>query len=316
MRALFKAPEFRMIPALTIENLSKVYGNGFEALKGVSLTVEQGDFFALLGPNGAGKSTTIGIICSLVAKSGGRVSVFGVDIDQDFPAAKKHIGIVPQEFNFNTFEKTWDIVVNQAGYYGLPPQLARERAEKYLRELGLWEKKDVPSRMLSGGMKRRLMIARALVHEPRLLILDEPSAGVDIEMRRSMWEFLRQINAGGTTIILTTHYLEEAEALCRHIAIINHGKIVEHSSMKGLLRRLHREVFILDCAEDLPEAISLDPFTARRKDQHTLEVEVENGQHINDVFNALDKQGIHITSMRNRANRLEEMFVNLVEGSA
>jgi ABC-2 type transport system ATP-binding protein len=288
-----------MIPALTIENLTKVYADGFEALKGISLTVEQGDFFALLGPNGAGKSTTIGIICSLVAKTSGRVAVFDVDIDVDFPTAKKHIGIVPQEFNFNQFEKVLDIVVNQAGFYGLPVQLAHERAEKYLRALGLWDKREVPSRTLSGGMKRRLMIARALVHEPKLLILDEPTAGVDIEMRRSMWEFLQQINAEGTTIILTTHYLEEAEALCRHIAIINHGKIVEHSSVKGLLRQLHKEVF-----------------TVHRVDDHTVEVEVEQGQHINQVFAALDEQGIHISSMRNKANRLEEMFVNLVEGAA
>lgn len=305
-----------MIPALTIENLSKVYENGFEALKGISLEVQQGDFFALLGPNGAGKSTTIGIICSLVAKSGGRVSVFDVDIDENFPAAKKHIGIVPQEFNFNMFEKGIDIVVNQAGYYGLPRDIALQRAEKYLKELGIWDKRDVPSRMLSGGMKRRLMIARALVHEPRLLILDEPTAGVDIEMRRSMWEFLQKINAEGTTIILTTHYLEEAEALCRHIAIINNGEIVEHSSMKNLLRRLHREVFILDCVEDLPETVVIEGFAVHRKDSHALEVEVEKGQHINQVFAALDVQGIHISSMRNRANRLEEMFVNLVEGAA
>jgi ABC-2 type transport system ATP-binding protein len=305
-----------MIPALTIENLTKVYGDGFEALKGISLQVQQGDFFALLGPNGAGKSTTIGIICSLVAKTGGRVSVFDVDIDQDFAAAKKYIGIVPQEFNFNQFEKAFDIVVNQAGYYGLPPELARQRAEKYLRALGLWDKRDVPSRMLSGGMKRRLMIARALVHQPRLLILDEPTAGVDIEMRRSMWDFLRQINAEGTTIILTTHYLEEAEALCRNIAIINHGKIVEHSSIKDLLRRLHREVFILDCLEELPESLSIDGFTVRRTDAHAMEVEVEKGQFINQVFLELERQGIHINSMRNRANRLEEMFVNLVEGGA
>lgn len=305
-----------MIPALSIENLSKVYNNGFEALKGISLTVEQGDFFALLGPNGAGKSTTIGIICSLVAKSAGKVQIFDVDIDKDFPAAKRYIGIVPQEFNFNQFEKTLDIVVNQAGYYGLPGKLARERAEKYLRELGLWEQRNIPSRMLSGGMKRRLMIARALVHEPRLLILDEPTAGVDIEMRRSMWEFLRRINAQGTTIILTTHYLEEAEALCRHIAIINHGRIVEHTSIKQLLRRLHREVFILDCVEELPPVVGIDGFTLRRVDDHTLEIEVEKGQPLNAVFAALDKQGIHISSMRNRANRLEEMFVNLVEGAA
>jgi ABC-2 type transport system ATP-binding protein len=305
-----------MIPALEIENLSKVYDNDFEALKGIGLRVEQGDFFALLGPNGAGKSTTIGIICSLVAKSAGKISVFGVDIDEDFPAAKRHIGIVPQEFNFNQFEKGLDIVINQAGYYGLPPGLARERAEKYLRELGLWDQRDIPARMLSGGMKRRLMIARSLVHEPQLLILDEPSAGVDIEMRRSMWDFLRRINAQGTTIILTTHYLEEAEALCRHIAIINHGKIVENTSMKELLRQLDREVFILDCLEELPEVITIDGFLIRRVDDHTLEVEVQKGQHLNQVFNALDVAGIHISSMRNRANRLEEMFVNLVEGAA
>jgi len=305
-----------MIPALTIENLSKVYNNGFEALKGISLSVEQGDFFALLGPNGAGKSTTIGIICSLVSKSGGKVSVFDADIDKDFPAAKRYIGIVPQEFNFNQFEKTLDIVVNQAGFYGLVPSLARERAEKYLRELGLWEQRDVPARMLSGGMKRRLMIARSLVHEPRLLILDEPTAGVDIEMRRSMWEFLRRINAQGTTIILTTHYLEEAEALCRHIAIINHGKIVENTSIKTLLRQLRREVFILDCVEELPSEVSIDGFTCRRMDDHTLEVEVEKGQYLNQVFAELGERGVHISSMRNRANRLEEMFVNLVEGAA
>ena len=305
-----------MIPALEIENLSKVYDNDFEALKGISLSVEQGDFFALLGPNGAGKSTTIGVICSLVAKSAGKISVFGVDIDKDFPAAKRHIGIVPQEFNFNQFEKGLDIVINQAGYYGLAPGLARERAEKYLRELGLWEQRDIPARMLSGGMKRRLMIARSLVHEPQLLILDEPSAGVDIEMRRSMWDFLRRINAQGTTIILTTHYLEEAEALCRHIAIINHGKIVENTSMKELLRQLDREVYILDCLEELPEVITIDGFLIRRVDDHTLEVEVQKGQHLNQVFNALDVAGIHISSMRNRANRLEEMFVNLVEGAA
>jgi len=305
-----------MIPALTIENLSKVYGDGFEALKGISLKVEQGDFFALLGPNGAGKSTTIGIICSLVAKTGGRVAVFDADIDVDFPAAKKYIGIVPQEFNFNQFEKVLDIVVNQAGFYGLPPGIAHQRAQKYLKALGLWDKRDVPSRTLSGGMKRRLMIARALVHEPRLLILDEPTAGVDIEMRRSMWEFLQQINADGTTIILTTHYLEEAEALCRNIAIINHGEIVQHSSVKSLLKQLHREIFILDCVQELPEVVIIEGFTVHRVDAHTLEVEVEQGQRINDVFTALDARAIEISSMRNKSNRLEEMFVNLVEGTA
>lgn len=305
-----------MIPALTIKNLCKSYDNGFEALKGISLEVQQGDFFALLGPNGAGKSTTIGIICSLVGKTSGQVSVYGVDIDQDFPGAKKNIGIVPQEFNFNMFEKVFDIVVNQAGYYGLPLPLAVERAEKYLRELGLWDKRNIVSRMLSGGMKRRLLIARALVHQPRLLILDEPTAGVDIEMRRAMWDFLKKLNAEGTTIILTTHYLEEAEALCRNIAIINHGKIVEHSSVKDLLRRLHREVFILDCVDALPDVVSLDGFTTRRMDEYTLEVEVEKGQTINQVFDLLDQLGIRISSMRNRSNRLEEMFVSLVEWAA
>ena len=305
-----------MITELTIENLSKVYDDGFEALKGISLQVVQGDFFALLGPNGAGKSTTIGIICSLVAKSGGAVRVFDVDIDEDFPAAKKYIGIVPQEFNFNMFETAVDIGVNQGGYYAMPAALARARAEKYLKALGLWDKRDVPTRTLSGGMKRRLMIARALVHEPKLLILDEPTAGVDIEMRRSMWEFLQKINAEGTTIILTTHYLEEAEALCRHIGIINHGEIVEDTSIRALLRRLQREVFILDTQEDLEETIELPGFVARRLDAHSMEVEVEKGQSINQVFAELEKKGVHISSMRNRANRLEEMFVNLVEGGA
>ena len=305
-----------MIPALKIENLHKVYGDGFEALKGIDLEVAPGDFFALLGPNGAGKSTTIGIICSLIAKTRGRVEVFGVDIDRDFPAAKKHIGIVPQEFNFNQFEQGIDVVVNQAGYYGLPRELAKQRAEKYLRALGIWDKREVQSRMLSGGMKRRLMIARALVHEPKLLILDEPTAGVDIEMRRSMWEFLQKINAEGTTIILTTHYLEEAEALCRNIAIINEGRIVENTSVRTLLRQLHREVFILDCAEQVSDDVVIEGFTVRLVDAHTLEVEVEKGQHINEVFAALDGRGIHISSMRNKANRLEEMFVNLVEGAA
>tara|TARA_R110000823_G_scaffold130015_23_gene258152 strand:+ start:582 stop:1538 length:957 start_codon:yes stop_codon:yes gene_type:complete len=307
---------FTMIPALQIDDLRKVYAGGFEALKGISLKVEQGDFFALLGPNGAGKSTTIGIVCSLVEKSSGKVRVFGVDVDEDFPAAKKYIGIVPQEFNFNVFEKGLDVVVNQAGYYGLPPALAHERAEKYLKALGIWDKRNVQSRMLSGGMKRRLMIARALVHEPRLLILDEPTAGVDIEMRRSMWDFLKKINREGTTIILTTHYLEEAEALCRNIAIINQGSIVENTSVRTLLKQLHREVFILDSVDELQEDIEIEGFSITRVDDNTLEVAVEKGQRINDVFTALDGRGIQISSMRNRANRLEEMFVKLVEGAA
>lgn len=303
-------------PALQISGLSKSYDNGFEALKGISLQVEQGDFFALLGPNGAGKSTTIGIVCSLVSKTGGSVRVHGVDIDADFPAAKKYLGIVPQEFNFNMFERVFDIVANQAGYYGLPRKLACERAEKYLRELGLWEKKDVTGRMLSGGMKRRLMIARALVHEPKLLILDEPTAGVDIEMRRGMWDFLKKLNASGTTIILTTHYLEEAEALCRNVAIINHGAIVENSSIKDLLRRLQKEVFIVDSADRLPAELGLDGFVVRLIDEQSLEVEVEKGQHLNSVFSALEAANVRVVSMRNRANRLEEMFVNLVETAA
>ena len=306
----------KAVSALQIDNLSKTYDNGFEALKGISLTVEQGDFFALLGPNGAGKSTTIGIICSLVQKTAGRVQVHGVDIDEDFPGAKKFIGIVPQEFNFNLFEKVFDIVTNQAGYYGLPRGLAAERAEKYLRELGLWEKRNVSGRALSGGMKRRLMIARALVHEPRLLILDEPTAGVDIEMRRGMWEFLQQLNASGTTIILTTHYLEEAEALCRNIAIINHGGIVENSSVRDLLRRLQREVFIFDSAQPLPADLTIPDFEMRRLEEHSLEVEVRKGQTLNTVMHALEAAGVEVVSMRNRANRLEEMFVTLLENPA
>ncbi len=305
-----------MIAALTIENLSKVYGNGFHALKGIDLKVEQGDFFALLGPNGAGKSTTIGIICSLVAKTDGRVSVFDADIDINFPKAKKYIGIVPQEFNFNQFVHAEDILVSQAGYYGLPATIARERAHHYLKKLGLWEKRRVPSRMLSGGMKRRLMIARALIHEPRLLILDEPTAGVDIEMRRSMYDFLKEINDAGTTIILTTHYLEEAEALCRNIAIINDGKIVENTSMRSLLQQLNQEAFILECSDILPADINVDGYTCNRIDEHSLEILVEKGQGINPVFSQLDRQGINVRSMRNRANRLEEMFVKLVEGAA
>ncbi|MDG0980773.1 MAG: ABC transporter ATP-binding protein [Halieaceae bacterium] len=302
-----------MVPALAIENLSKTYGNDFQALKGISMQVEQGDFFALLGPNGAGKSTTIGIICSLVDKTGGQVKVHGVDIDLDFAGAKKFLGVVPQEFNFNVFEKTRDILLTQAGYYGIPRTTAEERADHFLKKLGLWDKRDTVSRMLSGGMKRRLMIARALIHEPKLLILDEPTAGVDIEMRRSMWEFLQEINAAGTTIILTTHYLEEAEALCRNIAIINHGRIVENTSMKSLIRRLHKEVFILDCGDALQEDIAVPGFVTRKLDSHTLEVEVEKGQDLNGVFNSLSQQGVCVQSMRNRANRLEEMFVNLVE---
>ena len=302
--------------ALTIANLRKVYttesGAGFEALKGISLAVQPGDFFALLGPNGAGKSTTIGVICSLVKKTSGSVRIFGRDIDTDYSLAKQELGVVPQEFNFNQFEKVGDIIVNQAGYYGLPRRLARQRAEQYLRQLGLWDKRGEAARMLSGGMKRRLMIARALVHEPRLLILDEPTAGVDIELRRSMWEFLQQINAAGTTIILTTHYLEEAESLCRNVAIIDQGQIVENTSVRSLLKTLNRETFILDTREPVGQCPKVKGYETVVVDDHSLEVEVDKGQSLNELFEGLSAIDIHVVSMRNKANRLEELFVNLV----
>lgn len=301
-----------MSSALSIKGLRKVYDNGFEALKGIDLEVGEGDFFALLGPNGAGKSTTISIICSLVKKTSGDVSVFGLSIDEDFAEAKRRIGIVPQEFNFSSFEKVWDIVFNQAGYYGLPRRLAAERTERYLRKLGLWDKRGQASRMLSGGMKRRLMIARALVHEPRLLILDEPTAGVDIELRRSMWQFLREINVEGTTIILTTHYLEEAESLCRNIAIIDHGQIIENTNVKRLLLQLRREVFVLDIDGEVPADVALEGFEAERVDDHTIEVTVARSQSLNAVFDELNRQNLTVTSMRNKANRLEELFVGML----
>jgi ABC-2 type transport system ATP-binding protein len=301
-----------MTAALAIRDLRKVYANQVEALRGISLSVQEGDFFALLGPNGAGKSTTIGILFSLINKTAGSVEVFGIDIDKDFPGAKKHIGIVPQEFNFNMFEKVEDIVVNQGGYYGLPAELAKERAARYLKKLGIWDKRNDTARELSGGMKRRLMIARALVHEPRLLVLDEPTAGVDIEMRRLMWEFMQDLNDNGTTIILTTHYLEEAESLCRNIAIIDRGTIVHHSSMRELLSQLHTEMFLLDVRSALPDGFTIPGFPCRTLDAHTLEVVVDRDQDINQLFAALSAQGIVISSMRNKANRLEEMFVSLL----
>ncbi|TCK08115.1 ABC transporter ATP-binding protein [Marinobacterium mangrovicola] len=302
-----------MTSALKIENLRKTYGNGFEALKGISLEVEEGDFFALLGPNGAGKSTTLGIVSSLVNKSDGSVSVFGHSIDKDLARAKLSLGVVPQEFNFNPFEKVVDIVVTQAGYYGIPARRAQERAEFYLKKLGLWDKRNERARMLSGGMKRRLMIARALVHDPKVLILDEPTAGVDIELRRSMWEFLREINAAGTTIILTTHYLEEAESLCRNIAIIDHGQIIQNSSMKALLAKLNMETFILDLDGDLETVPEIEGYQVNLTDSHTLEVEVQKSQGLNAVFSQLSEQGVAVASMRNKANRLEELFVSLVD---
>ncbi|SDK29488.1 ABC transporter ATP-binding protein [Microbulbifer yueqingensis] len=301
-----------MTAALSIRNLEKTYDNGFQALKGISFDVQPGDFFALLGPNGAGKSTTIGIICSLVRKTGGSVSIFGIDIDRDFAAAKRLLGVVPQEFNFSQFEKVYDIVCTQGGFYGMPRKLAEERTEKYLKQLGLWDKRSTQARMLSGGMKRRLMIARALIHEPKLLILDEPTAGVDIELRRSMWTFLQEINSQGTTIILTTHYLEEAESLCRNIAIIDKGDIVENTSVRALLKTLNREVFILDVRETLDQCPDLGGFEGRLLDENSLEVTVEKGQSLNDLFTRLGEQGVAVVSMRNRANRLEELFVSLL----
>jgi ABC-2 type transport system ATP-binding protein len=302
--------------ALSVRGLTKTYSNGVQALKGVDLEVERGDFFALLGPNGAGKTTLIGIITSLVNKTAGEARVFGHDIDRELEAAKACIGIVPQEINFNMFETPHTIVVNQAGFYGIPRQVARERAEKYLKQLQLWDKRNGISRGLSGGMKRRLMIARALMHEPRLLILDEPTAGVDIEIRRSMWDFLREINARGTTIILTTHYLEEAETLCRNIAIINGGRIIERDGMRSLLRRLQVATFVLNLRESLAVAPHLEGYATRRVDDHTLEVEVSKEESINDIFARLSALGIEVVSMRNKVNRLEEIFMRLVEGRA
>ncbi len=305
-----------MTAALSIRNLHKTYGNNFQALKGIDLKVEPGDFFALLGPNGAGKSTTIGVICSLVKKTSGQVEIFGKNIDTHFSQAKQELGVVPQEFNFNMFEKVRDILINQAGYYGLPRSLAEERADKYLKKLGLWEKRETPSRMLSGGMKRRLMIARALVHEPRLLILDEPTAGVDIELRRSMWAFLKEINANGTTIILTTHYLEEAESLCRNIAIIDRGELVESTNIRDLLKQLHQEVFILDTREPVAEHLEVDGYPLTRVDEQCIEVVVEKGKSLNELFRALSELGVQVVSMRNKANRLEELFVNMTGSEA
>ena len=302
-----------MQPALAIDQLGKTYEGGFQALKDISLTVQPGDFFALLGPNGAGKSTTIGIICSLVLKTGGKVSIFGHDVDKDFSQAKQLVGVVPQEFNFNQFEKPLDILIHQAGYFGIPRDVAIVRAEKYLRQLGLWDKSHVPSRTLSGGMKRRLMIARALMHEPKLLVLDEPTAGVDIELRRSMWEFLREINASGTTIILTTHYLEEAESLCRNVAIIDHGKIVKNTSIRELLAQLNKELFVLDIREPLAECPEIESYPLTLVEPNTLEVEVEKSQSINHLFEVLSGQGIEVLSMRNKTNRLEELFFTMVE---
>lgn len=298
--------------ALELKGLRKTYSGGFEALKGIDLDVKQGDFYALLGPNGAGKSTTIGIISSLVNKTSGKVSVFGFDIDTHLEEAKQHLGLVPQEFNFNQFETVEQIVTQQAGYYGVSRTLAKERAKKYLTQLELWDKKDERARNLSGGMKRRLMIARALMHEPKLLILDEPTAGVDIELRRSMWTFLQEINRQGITIILTTHYLEEAEMLCRNIGIIQRGELIENTSMKSLLNKLQVETFILDLdtSESVPQ---LQGVLKQSEKEGSIEIELDKTQGLNDVFSQLTELGIKVLSMRNKANRLEELFVSLVK---
>ena len=301
-----------MANALEINNLKKIYGSGVEALRGIDLSVKEGDFYALLGPNGAGKSTTIGINTSLVNKTSGKVNVFGYDLDKDLVRAKQQIGLVPQEFNFNPFETVQQIVVNQAGYYGVSRKEAMKRSEKYLKQSNLWEKRNVRARMLSGGMKRRLMIARALMHEPRLLILDEPTAGVDIELRREMWEFLRELNENGTTIILTTHYLEEAEMLCRNIGIIQSGELIENTSMKELLSKLQFETFIFDLAPYDTKPV-IEGYACTFEDEQTIAVEVERNQGVNGIFDQLTRQGIKVLSMRNKSNRLEELFLKITE---
>ncbi len=299
--------------ALEIDHLQKTYASGVVALHGISLQVQAGDFFALLGPNGAGKSTTLGILSSLVNKTGGQVKIMGFDLDSHPVEAKMQLGVVPQEFNFNQFEKVMDIVVTQAGYYGIPIAVARDRAEHYLKQLGLWEKRETAARLLSGGMKRRLMIARALIHEPKVLLLDEPTAGVDIELRRSMWQFLTTLNRRGTTIILTTHYLEEAEALCRNIAIIDQGRILENTSKKALLERLHLETFVLDIRTPPALVPAHDVFTFRQNEDGSMEVDVPKGCSMNALFDYLSKKGIEVSSMRSKSNRLEELFVSMVE---
>ncbi len=302
-----------MTRALEIENLTKTYRNGTEALKGIDLNVEAGEFFGLLGPNGAGKSTAIGIVMSLVNKSAGTVRVFGVDTDEDVAGAKRYLGLVPQEFNFNQFEGVRQILDQQAGFYGLPRRLARQRSEHYLKKLELWDKRDTMSRQLSGGMKRRLMIARAMVHEPKLLILDEPTAGVDIEIRRSTWALMQEFNEAGTTVILTTHYLEEAESLCKRIAIINHGRIVEDTDTKDLLSKLQIETFVFDLASPMESVPDLGAYHTRLADPMMLEVDVSKGESLNEIFSALSDQNIQVLSMRNKANRLEELFVQMVQ---
>ena len=301
--------------ALEITNLKKTYDSDVVALKGINLSVKVGDFFALLGPNGAGKSSTIGIIASLVTKSDGKVKIFDIDTDKNFAEAKRLLGVVSQEINFNNFEKVIDIVTTQAGFYGIPLKDSKLKTEMTLKRLGLWEKRNEQARSLSGGFKRRLMIAKALIHEPKLLILDEPTAGVDIELRREMWEFLKEINAQGTTIILTTHYLEEAEQLCKNIAIIDHGELIENTSMKDLLSRLDVQGFVLDIDNPLDEPPSIPNFPVTLKDSTTLNVVIRKDQSINFLFDQLTAQGINVLSLRNKSNRLEEMFIEMVNKS-
>lgn len=300
------------MPALTVSQLKKIYPNGRTALKGIDFTVEEGDFFALLGQNGAGKSTTIGIICSLINKTSGKIHVFGHDVDVELAKAKSLIGIVPQEINFSQFEKTSQILMNQAGYYGIPKLIAQERMEIYLKEMGLWEMRDQPAIRLSGGMKRRLMIARALMNHPKLLILDEPTAGVDIELRHTLWNFLTTLNQSGTTIILTTHYLEEAEQLCKTVAIIDHGEIIENASMKSLINRLAVQTLVLDLEKPLNITPDLPEYLCKLVDNYTLEIELKRSQSLNDLFQTLSNQNIPIFSMRNKTNRLEELFIHLI----
>ena len=304
------------VPALVVRDLTKTYHNGFQALKGIHLEVKQGDFFALLGPNGAGKSTTLGILSGLVQKTSGHAEVMGFDVNEHAFHARVHLGVVPQEFNFNQFEKVYDIIITQAGYFGLKPEQVKEKAEELLRELDLWDHREKQSRMLSGGMKRRLMIARALIHSPKVLILDEPTAGVDIEIRRSMWKFMQKLNQQGTTIILTTHYLEEAEQLCRNIAIIDHGEIIQSCSMRALLGQLNTETFVLDLSHPLSQDVMLDGYPCLKTADDCLEITVEKGQSLNQIFALLSAQHIEVRSMRTKSNRLEELFVTLVQHEA
>ncbi|OGT37742.1 MAG: ABC transporter [Gammaproteobacteria bacterium RIFCSPHIGHO2_12_FULL_37_14] len=301
--------------ALTVKQLTKQYPNGTSALKGINLDVAQGDFFALLGQNGAGKSTTISIICSLVKKTSGKVYIFGHDTDQELALAKSFIGIVPQEINFGQFEKISHILINQAGFYGIPKHIAITRMEIYLKKMGLWEMHDQPAMRLSGGMKRRLMIARALMNQPKLLILDEPTAGVDIELRHTLWDFLTELNQQGTTIILTTHYLEEAEHLCKHVAIIDHGEIIEHADMKSLINRLHTQTMVFDLEQPLFKNVELSGYDFRQIDPTTLEIEIHRAQSLNDLFQLFTQQQIRVASMRNKTNRLEELFIHLISGN-